>query len=180
MKRRNVSGLAGLIGLVLGLAILTPAATQAAVSPVSRTLAQGAGMGANSDPQVRGLQRILRAEGRSLGPAGVDGRFGPATAAAVRSFQQGFGLPADGIVGPKTRKLLRIDPQQEEQHTSRSRLVTTPGRFAGLPRRRQSPWRSSWQRLRTGAGGTFERPGPTPRRPGRSLPFAPRAVRDAG
>jgi len=108
MKRRNVSGLAGLIGLVLGLAILTPAATQAAVSPVSRTLAQGAGMGANSDPQVRGLQRILRAEGRSLGPAGVDGRFGPATAAAVRSFQQGFGLPADGIVGPKTRKLLRI------------------------------------------------------------------------
>jgi hypothetical protein len=110
MKQRYVSGLAGIIGLVLGVGILTLAATPAAAveAPVSRTLAQGAGMGTKPAPDVRRLQRILRAEGRSLGPAGIDGRFGPATAAAVRSFQQSFGLSADGIVGPKTRKLLRV------------------------------------------------------------------------
>jgi hypothetical protein len=110
MKKRYVSGLSGLIGLVLGVGILTLAATPAAAveAPVSRTLAQGAGMGTQPDPGVRRLQRILRTEGRSLGPAGIDGRFGPATAAAVRSFQQSFGLTADGIVGPKTRKLLRV------------------------------------------------------------------------
>lgn len=110
MKQRYVSGLAGLIGLVLGVGIPALAATPAGAAdlPVSRTLAQGAGMGAQPDPGVRHLQGILRAEGRSLGPAGIDGRFGPATAAAVRSLQQSFGLPADGIVGPKTRKLLRV------------------------------------------------------------------------
>jgi Putative peptidoglycan binding domain/Resolvase, N terminal domain len=110
MRHRYVSGLSGFVSLVLGLGILALAASPASAAglPVSRTLAQGAGMGAKPDPQVRSLQRILRAEGRSLGPAGVDGRFGPATAAAVRSFQQGFGLASDGIVGPKTRRLMRI------------------------------------------------------------------------
>ena len=110
MKQRYVSGLPGLISLVLGIGILALAATPAAAveAPVSRTLAQGAGMGTTPDPGVRSLQQVLRTEGRSLGPAGIDGRFGPATAAAVRSFQQSFGLPADGVVGPKTRKLLRV------------------------------------------------------------------------
>jgi peptidoglycan hydrolase-like protein with peptidoglycan-binding domain len=111
MKRIRVSGLAGIIGLILGVAILALAAAPAgaAVLPVSRTLAEGAGMGAKPDKDVRDLQRILRAEGRSLGHAGVDGRFGPATEAAVRGFQQSFGVSADGVVGPKTRKLLRLE-----------------------------------------------------------------------
>src|SRR4051794_10872585 len=110
MKRSYVSGLAGLVGLVLGVAILALGAASAAAAdvPFTRTLAQGAGMGTKPDAGVRTLQRILRAEHRSLGPAGVDGRFGPATAEAVRSFQRSFGLPADGVAGPKTDKLLRV------------------------------------------------------------------------
>ena len=32
----------------------------------------------------------------------VDGKFGPATAAATKAFQRRYGLAADGIVGPRT------------------------------------------------------------------------------
>jgi peptidoglycan hydrolase-like protein with peptidoglycan-binding domain len=109
MKRKFVSRYAGTFGLLLGVAVLAIAAPSASaqVSPASRTLAEGVGMGARPDAGVRLLQRELRATGRSLGPTGVDGRFGPRTEAAVKALQASFGLATDGIVGPKTRKLLR-------------------------------------------------------------------------
>lgn len=48
---------------------------------------------------VRALQRQLNAHGASLT---VDGDFGSATDAAVRSFQSSHGLSVDGVAGPQT------------------------------------------------------------------------------
>ncbi len=49
---------------------------------------------------VRRLERALRRT-PDLGIQ-VDGVFGPALEASVKAFQQGAGLAADGVVGPKT------------------------------------------------------------------------------
>ncbi|GCE07617.1 peptidoglycan-binding domain-containing protein [Dictyobacter aurantiacus] len=54
--------------------------------------------GSNGDA-VTALQRQLNAHGASLT---VDGSFGPATEAAVKSFQSSNGLSADGIAGLDT------------------------------------------------------------------------------
>jgi hypothetical protein len=96
------------MALALGMLLLaaTPAAAEARTA--NPTLAEGTGMYAGPDAGVRGLQRILQSRGYPLGPAGVDGRFGPVTANAVMRLQRSFGLVPDGIVGPKTRKLVRV------------------------------------------------------------------------
>lgn len=69
---------------------------RAASQPVqiASTLQRGA-----SGQEVRQLQASLNERGFALE---ADGRFGPATEAAVRRFQQGQGLNSDGIVGPAT------------------------------------------------------------------------------
>ena len=48
---------------------------------------------------VRPLQQLLRAHNHRVA---VDGIFGPLTESAVKAFQQGKNLTADGIVGPNT------------------------------------------------------------------------------
>jgi hypothetical protein len=55
----------------------------------------------DSGPQVAELQRVLAAWYPNLGLV-VDGRYGPATEAAVKYFQARAGLGIDGIAGPKT------------------------------------------------------------------------------
>jgi peptidoglycan hydrolase-like protein with peptidoglycan-binding domain len=59
---------------------------------------------AGGDAGVAALQVALRAKRTYTGP--VDGVVGPATAAAIRSFQRRAGLTVDGVVGPRTRKAL--------------------------------------------------------------------------
>ena len=52
------------------------------------------------------LQTLLKEHGYDLGPCGIDGDFGKATQKAVKSFQQDYGLTADGIVGTRTWEML--------------------------------------------------------------------------
>lgn len=60
-------------------------------------LAQG-----DRGPAVAALQAALHVLKYSIGAAGIDGDFGPATAAAVKNFQGQNGLEADGEVGSMT------------------------------------------------------------------------------
>ncbi len=53
------------------------------------------------------VQCMLAKRGYSVGSSGVDGDFGKATDAAVRSFQSDKGLEVDGQVGPNTWSALR-------------------------------------------------------------------------
>ena len=97
--------LIALLAAALGLGATTAPATAAAATPVLR---QGTGLEAAPSVRVRALQRALHDRGYHLGPAGVDGRFGPATAAAVRRLQARRGLAIDGVVGPRTRRALGL------------------------------------------------------------------------
>lgn len=51
-------------------------------------------------------QQILRANGYDIGSYGIDGKYGSATEAAVKKFQNEHGLVVDGKVGVKTWAML--------------------------------------------------------------------------
>src|SRR5919197_4358538 len=107
MSTRTVTALLALVAAAVVATAAAPAPARAATKQIP-VLAQGAGMGNTPSAAVRRVQRALRSQGYSLGRPGVDGRFGPLTAAAVRRLQADYGLAVDGIVGAKTRKLVRL------------------------------------------------------------------------
>src|SRR2546423_13238135 len=106
-----------LVGLAAALVLLVHPGTSIAggVSDSTRSggdaagglLQRGAGYRANDAKAggVKALQRTLRQLGWRPGP--VDGLFGPRTEAAVVRLQRKTGLAADGIVGPRTRLVLK-------------------------------------------------------------------------
>ena len=67
----------------------------------SETVKQTLRKGSKGDA-VRELQTMLLKLGYDLGPCGIDGDFGKATEAAVRSFQSDHRLAVDGVVGKNT------------------------------------------------------------------------------
>jgi Putative peptidoglycan binding domain len=78
----------------------TPTTTTPSTSTTPATLPEGVVLrrGAKG-AEVRQVQEALVALGYSTT---IDGKFGPATAQAVKSFQTSSGLPDDGVVGPAT------------------------------------------------------------------------------
>jgi DNA invertase Pin-like site-specific DNA recombinase/peptidoglycan hydrolase-like protein with peptidoglycan-binding domain len=121
---RTVTALVALVAAATTLiaAAATPARAATTQTPV---LAEGAGMGSSPSTAVRRVQRLLRNKGYSLGQPGIDGRFGPLTAAAVRRLQTDYGLKVDGVVGPKTRKLVRLI-ERRPQRPSTARKKSEP------------------------------------------------------
>ena len=69
-------------------------------------------------PQVQLLQLALARTGASF--VATDGRFGPQTLSALKSFQRRNGLAADGIAGPATHAALRPWYTGYLSHTLRS------------------------------------------------------------
>jgi hypothetical protein len=55
---------------------------------------------------VKSLQRLLFADGYSVGSAGDDGDFGSKTESAVKNYQTDHHITSDGVVGPETFKSL--------------------------------------------------------------------------
>lgn len=90
-----------------------PATVQAAVLPAGKTIARG-----HRGSTVETLQAALNHNGADIA---VDGKFGPATHAAVVDFQQENGLKVDGRVGPETRGALNEStPASVGKGTTRS------------------------------------------------------------
>jgi len=123
---------------------------------------------------VSSLEFRLRRLG--LRPGRVDGRFTAATGRALRSFQRGSGLRADGIVGRRTIRALAHAGNRAPAPVRIHRVRTGESFFSIAQHYRVSPWQLAManelqltdvivpdQRLRLPAGARAATPGPAER-----------------
>jgi len=68
-------------------------------------------MGQGFDMSVKDIQVHLNSRGYDVGS--IDGKMGPKTRAAIRSFQKDEGLSVDGIAGKNTQRALQIEKPLE-------------------------------------------------------------------
>jgi peptidoglycan hydrolase-like protein with peptidoglycan-binding domain len=102
----RISIVAAAAALIVAALSPVPALAQNPQAASTAPLRQGAGMTGEPSNRTRNVQRLLHGGGYDLGRSGIDGRFGPLTAAAVRRFQARAGLGVDGIVGVMTARAL--------------------------------------------------------------------------
>ncbi|WP_019814034.1 M15 family metallopeptidase [Saccharomonospora saliphila] len=84
-------------GMVVGAATAPPTASADACYTWDRTLQRGASGSDVTQLQIRVAGWVSYGENLA-----IDGQYGPATEAAVKRFQSGYGLAADGVAGPQT------------------------------------------------------------------------------
>lgn len=113
LSRSGPKALTLVLSLFLAFAavILPAAAASAAVPPAVSSLHDSSCPNLIEKGQLSGcvtrLQQLLNGKGAALT---VDGNFGENTFSAVKSYQSGHGLSADGIVGPNTKDALEGGP----------------------------------------------------------------------
>jgi hypothetical protein len=130
IERRRIAvaaGAAAIVLLVVGLAVggvfsgdkqpaaattaPAPTTTQTPSTPVTQPTAAPPPAPATAlkpgdqGAQVKRLQHALAKLGYATGA--VDGDYGPSTQSALTRFQKASGLPADGVLGPKTLAALK-------------------------------------------------------------------------
>jgi peptidoglycan hydrolase-like protein with peptidoglycan-binding domain/DNA invertase Pin-like site-specific DNA recombinase len=95
-------------------------------------LAPGAGYGQpGGSPQVRDIQRQLRAAGSRPGP--IDGVYGPRTEAAVERFQRSAGEPVSGVLSPATAAALARAGSDQQTRSNDTGGSDEPRRRGGSP-----------------------------------------------
>jgi peptidoglycan hydrolase-like protein with peptidoglycan-binding domain len=129
--------------LILGVTVFAVAPITLAAAPIAWPI-QGIG---DRGTDVLAIQHLLRARlpAGSVARPPVDGRFEASTVTAVRAFQSGVGLPANGIVDAATWTKLARGAQlgsrgsavlalQVELRAKVTAAVTINGRFDGATR----------------------------------------------
>jgi lipoprotein-anchoring transpeptidase ErfK/SrfK len=100
--------LAALVGGGLGAVALSPAGANAAVgTPVTTTVTKAAAAGCATGKYQKNVEWWLNQIG-GYGKLSYDGKQSPSDCAAIKKFQQRFGIqPAQGLAGPTTYDVAR-------------------------------------------------------------------------
>lgn len=116
-----------MLSLVLTRSLQTFAAPSAPASAVTHAHASSDVRLSDNGYHVTQVQYVLRSFGYSVA---IDGNYGPQTLRAVKNFQRVNGQVVDGVVGPATQKIMKLqlgEPVTKIQKRVRPPVVSAPG-----------------------------------------------------